>query len=521
MLSPLAETAYSMEKTLSAALYIRLSKEDDRDGPSESVVNQRTMLEQYARECQFPVYDIYIDDGWSGCNFERPSFKRMLEDIEAKKVNLVITKDLSRLGRDYILTGHYLERYFPEQKVRYISLLDGIDTGENQFANEITPFRAIMNDLYARDISKKITAVKRDKQRRGEFIGGKAVYGYRKHPTEKNKLIIDEPSAAIVRQIFSMALHTDSCRAIAEALNGRGIASPSVYSNLSLTTVWSSERIREILQNEMYLGNMVQGRRIKASYKSKKCLRQREEDWIKVPNTHEPIIDRDTFQAVQHILSARKRTRERTYSHPLKGLIFCSECSRPLSLINRRGNTGCDTLYFLCRTGERNSGTHRCAKRCVKANTITDIVMSTLLSAYSNSINLSHLVHIANDSINRSLPDTSQDSTPLMLQIQQINHQIDRISTDMLNNVLNPLDYERLYRSLCEKRSALLSKMKEKNESQSVPDTTDTQELAQQFIRELPHNRELLSLLIERVDLTAERELNIVFRYAVEEPMME
>ena len=159
------------------ALYIRLSKEDESEGPSQSVTNQQSLLNRFVREQRLSVYDTYIDDGWSGTTFERPAFQRMIQDIEAKKVNMVITKDLSRLGRDYIMTGHYMERFFPENRVRYISLLDGIDTGVDSTANDITPFRAIMNDMYAKDISKKIKSVKHDKQRKGQFIGGTPVFG--------------------------------------------------------------------------------------------------------------------------------------------------------------------------------------------------------------------------------------------------------------------------------------------------------------------------------------------------------
>ena len=201
------------------ALYIRLSKEDETEGPSQSVTNQKSLLNEFVQQHRLSVYDTYIDDGWSGTSFDRPSFQRMIADIEAKKVNMVITKDLSRLGRDYILTGHYMERYFPEHRVRYISLLDGIDTGVDSSANEITPFRAIMNDMYAKDISKKISSVKRDKQRKGLFIGGKPVYGYQMHPAEKNKIVVDEGAASVVRRIFRLALEGLSCRQIAAQLN--------------------------------------------------------------------------------------------------------------------------------------------------------------------------------------------------------------------------------------------------------------------------------------------------------------
>ena len=249
-----------------AALYIRLSKEDESEGPSESVNNQQSLLNEFVQQHRLTVFDTYIDDGWSGTNFDRPNFQRMIADIEAKKVNMVITKDLSRLGRDYILTGHYMERYFPEHRVRYISLLDGIDTGVDSTANDITPFRAIMNDMYAKDISKKISSVKHDKQRKGLFIGGKPVYGYKMHPTEKNKIVIDEEAALMVRRIFSMALEGMSCRKIAVWLNETGVPTPATYAGLPVanpgpyTGLWSSERISDMLQNETYIGSMVQGR---------------------------------------------------------------------------------------------------------------------------------------------------------------------------------------------------------------------------------------------------------------------
>ncbi|MDY4430281.1 recombinase family protein, partial [Evtepia sp.] len=287
-----------------AALYIRLSKEDENEGPSQSVTNQQSLLNEFVQQQGLSVYDTYVDDGWSGTSFDRPAFQRMIGDIEAGKVNLVITKDLSRLGRDYIMTGHYMERYFPEKGVRYISLLDGIDTGVESIANDITPFRAIMNDMYAKDISKKIRSVKGDKQRKGQFIGGKPVYGYKMHPTEKNKIVIDEGAAPTVRRIFALALEGMSCRQIAARLNAEGVPTPAAYAGLPVahpgpyTGLWSSERISELLQNETYIGNMVQGRSVKISYKSKKCRKQPRENWVVVEGTHQPLVDKETFQQV-------------------------------------------------------------------------------------------------------------------------------------------------------------------------------------------------------------------------------
>ncbi len=504
------------------ALYIRLSKEDENEGPSQSVQNQESLLREFVEQHRLSVYDTYVDDGFSGTSFDRPSFQRMIGDIETvqnqesllrefveqhrlsvydtyvddgfsgtsfdrpsfqrmigdietKKVNMVITKDLSRLGRDYIMTGHYMERYFPEHRVRYISLLDGIDTGVDSTANDITPFRAIMNDMYAKDISKKIKSVKRDKQRKGQFIGGKPMYGYKMHPTKKNKIVIDEEVAPVVRRIFALALSGMSCRKIATTLNEEGIPTPAIYcgwkvgnpgpytglwsserisemlknetyignmvqgrtgvdstanditpfraimndmyakdiskkiksvkrdkqrkgqfiggkpmygykmhptkknkivideevapvvrrifalalSGMSCrkiattlneegiptpaiycgwkvgnpgpyTGLWSSERISEMLKNETYIGNMVQGRSVKISYKSQKCLRQSPENWVVVEGTHEPIIDPETFQKVQLLVNSRKHTRSRTYDF----LLTSRKKSRALSGIS-------------------------------------------------------------------------------------------------------------------------------------------------------------------------------------------
>lgn len=316
------------------ALYIRLSKEDESEGPSESVTNQKSLLNEFVQQHRLSVYDTYIDDGWSGTSFNRPAFQRMIGDIETKKVNMVITKDLSRLGRDYIMTGHYMERYFPEKRVRYISLLDGIDTGIESTANDITPFRAIMNDMYAKDISKKIKSVKHDKQQKGQFIGGKPVYGYKMHPTEKNKIVIDEAVAPIVRRIFAMALTGMSCRRIAMVLNEEGIPTPATYCGWQrrqkgpYSGLWSSERISDMLKNETYIGNMVQGKSVKISYKSQKCIKQEQSKWIVVENTHEPLVDKETFHKVRQLLNSRKYTRSRKYPRlSVVGTVQCKDHS--------------------------------------------------------------------------------------------------------------------------------------------------------------------------------------------------
>ena len=507
-----------------AALYIRLSKEDESEGPSQSVQNQESLLREFVQQHRLSVYDTYVDDGWSGTNFDRPAFQRMIADIEARKVNMVITKDLSRLGRDYILTGHYMERYFPEHRVRYISLLDGIDTGVDSTANDITPFRAIMNDMYAKDISKKIKSVKRDKQRKGQFIGGKPVYGYKMHPTEKNKIIIDEEVAPVVRRIFALALYGMSCRNIAALLNQEGVPTPATYANLPVarpgpyTGLWSSERISDMLQNETYIGNMVQGRSVKISYKSKKCLRQDPVNWVVVEGTHEPLVDPETFRKVRMLVNSRKHTRSRTYDFLLKGLIFCHECGYPLAVLNRKNARGEDVLYFVCRTYQRFTKAGVCTCHSIKEKTVTDAVVAKVREVCQAYLNPDELLPVAQEAMENAGKRSSLESELQALQskIDSLTANLDRIYTDRLSGLLPEADFQRIFGRIKLEREQLEGKRQEleSQKKSPVPREDRARELVQRFIETAGESRELLVSLIERVELTENKEIIIKFRFA-------
>lgn len=507
-----------------AALYIRLSKEDESEGPSQSVQNQESLLREFVQQHRLSVYDTYIDDGWSGTSFDRPAFQRMITDIEEKKVNMVITKDLSRLGRDYILTGHYMERYFPEHRVRYISLLDGIDTGVDSTANDITPFRAIMNDMYAKDISKKIKSVKRDKQRKGQFIGGKPVYGYKMHSTEKNKIVIDEEVAPIVRRIFALALSGMSCRNIAALLNQEGVPTPATYANLPVarpgpyTGLWSSERISDMLQNETYIGNMVQGRSVKISYKSKKCLKQDPANWVVVEGTHEPLVDRETFQKVRMLVNSRKHTRSRTYNFLLKGLIFCHECGYPLAVLNRKNAKGEDVLYFVCRTYQRFTKAGVCTCHSIKEKTVTDAVIAKVREVCQAYLNPDELLPVAQEAVENARKQSSLELELQALQskIDSLTANLDRMYTDRLSGLLPEADFQRIFGRIKLERGQLEEKRKELELRQKSPVRSEdrARELVQRFIETAGESRELLVSLIERVELTEDKKILIKFRFA-------
>ncbi|WP_294755657.1 recombinase family protein [uncultured Flavonifractor sp.] len=507
-----------------AALYIRLSKEDESEGPSQSVQNQESLLREFVQQHRLSVYDTYIDDGWSGTSFDRPAFQRMIADIEAKKVNMVITKDLSRLGRDYIMTGHYMERYFPEHRVRYISLLDGIDTGVDSTANDITPFRAIMNDMYAKDISKKIKSVKRDKQRKGQFIGGKPVYGYKMHPTEKNKIVVDEEVAPVVRRIFSLALSGMSCRNIATLLNQEGVPTPATYAGLPVarpgpyTGLWSSERISDMLQNETYIGNMVQGRSVKISYKSKKCLKQDPANWVVVEGTHEPLVDLETFQKVRMLINSRKYTRSRTYDFLLKGLIFCHECGYPLAVLNRKNARGEDVLYFVCRTYQRFTKVGVCTCHSIKEKTVTDAVIAKVREVCQAYLNPGELLPVAQEAVENARKQSSLETELQALQskIDSLTANLDRMYTDRLSGLLPEADFRRIFSRITLEREQLEEKRQELELRQKSPVRSEdkARELVQRFIETAGESRELLVSLIERVELTEDKEIIIKFRFA-------
>ena len=505
------------------ALYIRLSKEDESEGPSESVTNQKSLLDDFVKKNRLSVYDTYIDDGWSGTNFDRRDFQRMIGDIEAKKVNMVITKDLSRLGRDYIMTGHYMERYFPEKRVRYISLLDGIDTGVESSANDITPFRAIMNDMYAKDISKKIKSVKRDKQRKGQFIGGKPMYGYKMHPSEKNKIIIDEEVAPIVRRIFAMALSGVSCRQIATTLNEEGVLTPAVYCGWNMgrkgpyAGLWSSERISEMLQNETYIGNMVQGRTVKISYKSKKCLRQARENWVVVEGTHEPLIDAEIFRKVQMLVNSRKRTKSRTYDFLLRGLIFCHECGYPLAVINRKNAAGEERLFFICRTYQRFTKAGVCTCHSIKEKTVTDAVLAKVREVCEAYLDPAKLLPIAKEAISNADKASCAEAEiqSLHYKIDSLTANLDKMYMDKLSGILSDDDFQRIYLKAKAQRSQLENQLKTLEQEKEAPVSKDdrAKELVQRFLESVPTNRELLFSLIERVELSEDKQIFIKFRF--------
>lgn len=517
----------------SVALYLRLSKEDDKreggryiEDDSESIKNQRVLLEDFAREQKLAIYDVYIDDGYSGTSFKRPSFERMIKDIEAKKVNMVITKDMSRLGRDYIDTGHYMERYFPSHEVRYIALIDNVDTGAKNYTGDITPFKALINDMYAKDTSIKITSIKRSKQEKGLFVGGKAPYGYKKSETNKNVFVVDEPAAKVVKYIFALALEGKSCRQIAMILNEEKIPTPAQYSNLTLpehkgpySGKWSAERVTWTLKNEVYIGSMVQGRLQKVSYKVKKCRHMPREEWKVVENTHPPIVDKEIFQKANMLIESRSCTRYRTYDYLLKGIIVCHECQYPLAIINRPTAKGEDSLFFVCRTYQRFTKYDRCTCHNIKVETVTNAVVEqvrNICKQYLDYLDYNELANEAQKVYLAEMRRQEKDVAILKEKLETITVKIDKTYDDKLSGLIDEETFTRIYQKLKEEQLNLkqkISHLKEFDKEKKEFDSHAIRELVERFLNAKQFSRELIVSLIDKVELTDDKEVIIFFKF--------
>lgn len=291
-------------------LYLRLSRDDDRAGESMSIENQRSYLTRYVGERSWTVTDTYVDDGYSGSNFERPGFRRLLEDIRQGKIDTVITKDLSRLGRDQIGTAFYYQIYFPQRRVRYIAVAEGFDTEEAGGSSVLFPFLTAANDFYTADISRKVRIALTARRRAGKFIGAAPPLGYRKDPEESGHLVVDPEGAAVVRRIFRMYLDKPSVIGVARALTEQGVPTPARYKGGNGSSgVWSDTMVRRILTNPTYAGHLTQHRREKINYKVERRVAVPPEEWIIVRDTHEPVVSQTEFDRVQALLAARKQVR--------------------------------------------------------------------------------------------------------------------------------------------------------------------------------------------------------------------
>ena len=370
-----------------AALYMRLSRDDESYGDSVSIETQRTLLRSYAKEHSLNVVDEYIDDGWSGTNFDRPSFQRMMRDVENGIVNCIVTKDLSRFGREHVMMGYYLDFLFPEKHVRYIAIAEGEDTEKG--LSDFVPFKNLFNEWYAKDTSRKVKAAFKAKFAAGQYVSSCAPIGYKKDPTNKNRLIPDEDTRWIIEKIFDLASHGNGAFSIAKQLRGENVptsgwlnyqksgAFANIYANAPEEKhyMWTPGQVKKILTDEVYIGNSIHNRQSTVSFKNKRRILNPKEEWYRVENTHEAIIPKDVFCQVQKQIASRRRRQKTGDTQIFAGLIKCADCGRSLAYATKpQGNE----TYGYYRCGKYVQGLHQCTMHYIRYDVLYAYVLSRL-----------------------------------------------------------------------------------------------------------------------------------------------
>ena len=377
--------AASMEKA-QAAIYCRLSQDDGSLGESGSIQTQKAILTQYCQEHHMEIVDCYCDDGWSGTNFDRPAFQRMIGDIEAGRVNTVIVKDLSRFGREYAQMGLYIEHYFEEKGVRFLSLAENIDSSQGQ-NNLVLPFTNVINSLYARQASEKTKAAHRARAKNGMFLGSRAPYGYQKDPSDRHHLIVDPEAAEVVKEIFRMFADGIGYVRMTKILRERNILNPQAYFNQNNPDYykhsdywrkpfdWHATSVRAILNNPVYLGKLTFGKTKTKGFFDKRRVPTEESDWIVVEHTHEPLVSQELWDTVHQMMKARRRENSSGHVQPFAGLVKCAGCGSSLnaSYDKKKGKyTGFSCWVY------KNYGKQRCTSHAIGWQTLNRLVLEDI-----------------------------------------------------------------------------------------------------------------------------------------------
>ena len=509
-------TAFAPSLEWNAGLYIRLSREDGDKLESESVATQKAILERFITEHPtISLYDYYIDDGWSGTDFERPAFQRMMADITTKKINCVVVKDLSRFGRNYVESGKYLETVFPLFKIRFISVNDMIDGTENPSSinNIIVPFNNIINDEYCRDISMKVRSALDIRRRQGKFIGSFAAYGYRKDENDHNKLIIDEPAAEIVRKIYAKFIDGYSIIGITRELNSQCIPNPSSYKKLhSGSGLWNDSTVRRILTNELYIGNLVQKKNEVISYKIHVSKAVEQKKRIVVENTHEPIISKADFNKVQALLKRDTRiSLSEGKLSVLSGFIKCADCGRAMQKRTVKQGTKIYE-YYVCSNYKKN---HLCSKHAIRTEVIEEAIITFLNRYIKLAVDFDKLKDKINEELINS--DRTKRLNALIAAKRQDFEKANKILVDIYPDYKNGLIGREQYLALKEKYESVVSKSKEEIvQLESELKNFKTEDYATEFIASLKKydgfeklTRDIIVELIENIFIHESGEIEI------------
>ncbi len=522
------ETHREAERIYRTAAYIRLSREDGDKAESDSIANQRKLLEDYLRDREeFVLYDTYVDDGFTGTHFRRPGFLRMMQDIEEGKVDCVLVKDLSRFGRDYIETGKYLERCFPERGVRFLSVADNIDSGKGDY-DILLPLKNIFNEQYARDISQKVHSSMRAKQRAGEFIGAFAPYGYRKSPADKNRLVVDEYAAGVVRRIFAMYINGAGKNRIAAELNGEGIVCPSEYKRqngeayqngrrLEHTSYWTYSTVHRLLQNEMYTGSMVQGKKTQRMRGKQRAVERK--NWVVVPGTHEPVIDEATWEKAQELLKRRAREPDLQAGRTVfAGFLKCGDCGRALVKKTCASGRGRGPADYYCGTYMR-SGRQYCTPHKIPHLFLEELIGEDLKTLLRGMEDLGGLFVEAWKAEERAEPAKSREKERLLMELGKSRRLRQGIYEDYREGLLSREEYLAYRQEYSRKEECLRERLEGLGEE--APPKEDAQALAMSRLGRLLEQggplclgRDILAEMLQQVTVYEGRRVEITYRFS-------
>lgn len=515
----------NLRNTWKAGIYIRLSKADEEDGKneSESITNQRSFITSYLHENGYELYDEYIDDGLSGTSFDRPAFNRMIRDIEDKKINMVITKDTSRLGRNNEEFIGYTERYFPEHQVRYISILDGIDTYLDNIGNEMIQIKGMMNEWYSKDISKKIKASIETKKKQGLFLGGYTPYGYKHDPKDKYKLIIDDKVCDNVKLIYDMFVKGNSLGKIANYFTEKKIPTPSVYKNMGYNrdrrtrNIWEPKTIGDMLKNPTYIGNLAQNRRRKVNYKSKKVIENPKDKWIIAENTHEPIIDLETFEMAQSIFDKTKNRTEKSHEHLLRGFLFCKECGHTLGISLSSDKK---RYYMICNHYRKFGKKGFCTSHSNRYDVVEELVLKEIRKMCKKCVDKKKFEDILKNN-NRKSKMLEEINLKIDKANNVINNNNDAIKTiykDRAKGLVDLEVYKEVYNDLINETNEMKNLLTEleKNKkcliNNKLYDNYNYEKIVDEYLSMKKPNKLLLSNIIDKITIDKNRNIEIYYK---------
>ncbi len=510
-----------------AGIYIRLSEADEGksyESESESVLNQRNILMNFIKEKGFIFAREYVDDGYSGTTFDRPGFQRLLTDIKAKRINLVVVKDLSRLGRDHILTGYYVETFFPENGIRFISMLEGYDNAINQASNDSATWLFACNDYYSKQNSIKIRNVLNDKRRNGKFIGSAPSYGYLRDPNDKGHLIPDSEHAWVVKKIFDMAYNGVGLSEITTYLNDNNIKTPSSLkrknpnSKAKYNPMWTISSVKKILKNQMYVGDMVQSVQTKVSYKSKKKKSLPKSNWDIVKNTHEPLVDRFIFESVQNnIKRTTKTTITKREKRLFENLLYCKECGNTLTISYRKNH---DYFTINCNRYSRDPKRRMCEPHFSPYEKLEEALLEVIRNTCKKYLNKLDISEISKSINKKGNSDVNNNINDLRKQEKTLISKLDMLYQDKFNGIVSEEMYLRISRETENSLIRIREKIGELQDSKNDKKINKNElKNYEDKIRELIDidnpSRELIWTLIDKIIIDKDRNIEIIYKFSM------